>query len=341
MRCGARCEHEDLARRQTLGGAGCSCMILQMNRNQRPAHEARRELDFDNGWTRRRFLSSAAISAASLALSAPSFGSESQARATGPAPLRGRFVTHVSIVRVNQIEVTPTRNIGEDEVADNRPELIRARRDAFARGCPDGKMTWAISWLALNDNRDQYKEARRLLASYHDRYGDEVTFLPGGYFAPMYDTRENNRKTIHEALGKVSALVGGGYRPQCLIAGFMDAENQRLLAADEGIHVCQGQIWSQHGNRQRRWRWRNLLSLLPQPRALSETRARVGRFRRLRLPGRLDLRFPGRPAGWFPGRFQQPDGRGSHRDSGQPWDWCRPQGDDGYDARCTSTPAIH
>ena len=27
----------------------------------------------------------------------------------------------------------------------------------------------------------------------------------------------------------------------------MDAENQRLLAADEGIHVCQGEIWSQHG----------------------------------------------------------------------------------------------
>jgi|HubBroStandDraft_6_1064221.scaffolds.fasta_scaffold16793_3 hypothetical protein len=221
-------------------------MILQMNRNQRPVNGVRSGPDFDNGWTRRQFLSSAAISAASLALSAPSFGSEAEAGATGPAALRGRFVTHVSIVRVNQIEVTPTRNIGEDEVSDNRPELIRARRDAFAKGCPDGKMTWAISWLALNDSRDQYKEARRLLASYHDQYGDEVTFIPGGYFAPMYDTRENNRKTIHEALSKVSALVGGGYRPQCLVAGFMDAENQRLLAADEGIHVCQGQIWSQH-----------------------------------------------------------------------------------------------
>ena len=27
----------------------------------------------------------------------------------------------------------------------------------------------------------------------------------------------------------------------------MDAENMRLLAADQGIHVCQGEIWSQHG----------------------------------------------------------------------------------------------
>lgn len=161
--------------------------------------------------------------------------------------MQGRFLTHVSVVRVNQIEVTPSRSIGQDEAFDNRPERIRARRDAFARGCPNGRMTWAISWLALQDDRKEYREARRLLASYHDRYGDEVTFIPGGYFAPMYDTRENNRRTIHKALGQVSAMVGGGYRPECLVAGFMDAENQRLLAKDEGIHVCQGQIWSQHG----------------------------------------------------------------------------------------------
>lgn len=108
-------------------------------------------------------------------------------------------------------------------------------------------MTWAISWLALNENRQEYKDARRLLATYHDKYGDEVTFIPGGYFAPMYNTREETRQTIHEALKLVSQMVGNGYRPECLVAGFMDAENQHFLAADEGIHVCQGQIWSQHG----------------------------------------------------------------------------------------------
>jgi hypothetical protein len=161
--------------------------------------------------------------------------------------LRGRFLTHVSVVRVNQIEVTPTRSIGEDESGDNSTDHIRSRREAFARGCPEGKMTWAISWLALNDNRKEYQDARKLLASYHDRYGDEITFIPGGYFAPMYDTREHNRKTIHDALKLVSNMVGVGYRPECVVAGFMDAENQRLLATDEGIHVCQGQIWSQHG----------------------------------------------------------------------------------------------
>jgi hypothetical protein len=185
-------------------------------------------------------LRSAAGSAAALAVGESALG----AAATG---LRGRFLTHVSVVRVNQIEVTPTRAIGLDEAWDNRPERIRSRREAFERGCPGGKMTWAISWLALHDQRKDYQEARRLLAGYHDKYGDEVTFIPGGYFAPMYDTRENNRQTIHTALGMVSEMVGGKYRPQSVVAGYLDAENQRHLAEDEGIHVCQGQIWSQHG----------------------------------------------------------------------------------------------
>ena len=196
-------------------------------------------------WTRRQFLGGAAGTATALALAA----SARNLPVLGAAvhPLRGRFLTHVSVVRVNQIEVTPSRSIGADEAADNRPKRIRSRREAFARGCPDGRMTWAISWLALKDTRKEYQEARRLLAGYHDRYGDEITFIPGGYFAPMYDTREHNRKTIHDALELISTMVGNRYRPQCIVAGFMDAENQRLLAADEGIHVCQGQIWSQHG----------------------------------------------------------------------------------------------
>ena len=194
-------------------------------------------------WTRREFLSTATGAAASLAFA----GGASSALAAATSPLRGRFLTHVSVVRVNQIEVTPTHSIGEDEAADNTPAHIRSRREAFERGCPGGRMTWAISWLALNDNRQQYKDARRMLASYHDRYGDEITFIPGGYFAPMYDTREHNQQTIHQALRLIAAMVGNGYRPQSLVAGFLDADGQRYLASEEGIHVCQGQIWSQHG----------------------------------------------------------------------------------------------
>lgn len=174
-------------------------------------------------------------------------GAQPLVRAAEAAGPRRRFLTHISVVRVNQIEVSRNRSIGQDESALNSPAHIRSRREAFARGRPDGRMTWAVSWLALNDTRREYQEARRLLASYHDRYGDEITFIPGGYFAPMYNTRDEIRATIHDALRLVSHTVGNGYRPQSLVAGFMDAENQRLLANDEGIHVCQGQIWSQHG----------------------------------------------------------------------------------------------
>jgi Domain of Unknown Function with PDB structure (DUF3863)/Domain of Unknown Function with PDB structure (DUF3864) len=193
-----------------------------------------------HSWSRRKFLRRTAESAAVLAAARVHASALS-------TPLRGRFLTHISVVRVNQIEVSPNRSIGQDEAPLNSPEHIRSRREAFARGCPEGRMTWAVSWLALNDTRREYQEARRLLASYHDRYGDEITFIPGGYFAPMYNTREQIQVNIHQALRLVTQMVGGGYRPQSLIAGFMDAENQRLLAKDEGIHVCQGQIWSQHG----------------------------------------------------------------------------------------------
>jgi hypothetical protein len=200
---------------------------------------------FDGSWTRRQFLNRAMGSAASLAVAVtPEIALAYDGRTS---PLRGRFLTHVSVVRVNQVEVTPTRSIGEDEVADNSPERIRSRREALERGWPGSRMTWAISWLALNDSRQQYKDARRLLASYYHRYGDEVTFIPGGYFAPMYDTREHNQQTIHRALRLISDMVGNRYRPQSLIAGFLDADSQRYLSTEEGIHVCQGQIWSQHG----------------------------------------------------------------------------------------------
>src|SRR5271169_521964 len=118
----------------------------------------------DSWWSRREFLSRATASAASVAMAAK--GVSALAYGASPLALQGRFITHVSVVRVNQIEVTPTRSIGDDEANDNRPERIRSRREAFARGCPGGRMTWAISWLALIDMRQEYVEARKLLASY-------------------------------------------------------------------------------------------------------------------------------------------------------------------------------
>jgi len=74
-----------------------------------------------------------------------------------------------------------------------------------------------------------------------------VTFIPGAYFANMYNSREQVNHDIHEALAKVSDLMGGGFRPKSLLAGFLSAANQKYLAEQENIHVCQGNIWSQFG----------------------------------------------------------------------------------------------
>jgi len=62
----------------------------------------------DRSWTRRKFLSRAAGSPASMASAPP--GRSVLAYGAGKSALQGRFVTHVSIVRVNQIEVTPDRS---------------------------------------------------------------------------------------------------------------------------------------------------------------------------------------------------------------------------------------
>jgi hypothetical protein len=171
------------------------------------------------------------------------------ARAAGvEAPsglLGGRYFTFVMVIRVNQIEVARDRNEGVDESSRTPSRGIRASRKYFAEAFPGGRMTWAFSWLALHDPSEEYRAMRKQVAEYHREFGDEVTFIPGGYFSPVYNTREQTNRDLHDALQLVSEMVGGGYRPQSVIAGFLSAESLRFLAEEEGIHVCQGQIWSQ------------------------------------------------------------------------------------------------
>ena len=73
-----------------------------------------------------------------------------------------------------------------------------------------------------------------------------MTFIPGAYFANMYNSREQVNRDLHEGLAMVSEMVGDGYRPRAVIAGFLSAANLQYLAEEEGIHVCQGNIWSQY-----------------------------------------------------------------------------------------------
>lgn len=164
-----------------------------------------------------------------------------------PKSLMGnRFLTFNTIIRVNQIEVTREKYVGEDEREMHTPERVVAFREAIAKVFPEARITWAFSWLALHDNSENYKKIRDLVVGYHHQYGDDVTFIPGAYFANAYNTREQVNQDIHDGLAKVSEIVGNGFRPKSIVAGFLAAENQAYLADKEHIHVCQGNIWSQY-----------------------------------------------------------------------------------------------
>ncbi len=168
-------------------------------------------------------------------------------RSAEPSGLIGqRFLTLNTIVRVRQIEVSRDLAFGPDESSVHTPAEARTFREAIEAAWPGARITWAFSWLALHDTRDSYRELRELVVSYRKKFGDEITFIPGAYFSNMYNTREQVNRDLHEGLQRVSAMVGNGYRPQCVIAGFLSADNLRYLAEEEGIHVCQGNIWSQY-----------------------------------------------------------------------------------------------
>jgi hypothetical protein len=196
---------------------------------------------------RRTFLGAAAAATATSGAGLASLlAAETPSGAALPTLLGNRFLTFNTVIRVNQVEAGRHQDVGADESALHTPAAVQAMRDAFARGWPGGRMTWAFSWRALQDPRANYKAIRDLVRSFHQQFGDEITFFAGGYFANMYNTREQVNRDLHDALAMVSALVGGGYRPRSVLAGYLAAENQRYLADEEGIHVCQGNIWSQY-----------------------------------------------------------------------------------------------
>jgi len=164
-----------------------------------------------------------------------------------PTSLMGhRFLTFNTVIRVNQIEVSRNRNEGVDERSLHTPERVIAFREAIEKGFPGARITWSFSWLALHDTTASYTQIRKLIVGYHYKYGDEVTFIPGAYFANAYNTTEQVNKDLHEGLAKVSEIVGNKYRPKSIVAGFLSAKNQDYLVKEEGIHVCQGNIWSQY-----------------------------------------------------------------------------------------------
>jgi hypothetical protein len=196
--------------------------------------------------TRKRFLGLSAAAMAASLTGLPALGRAFDGL-TGSGGLTGkRFLTFNAIIRVQQIEITRNKYLGRDERKYHTPERVRRFRELIAEGFAGAKITWAFSWLALFDETEEYREIRKLIVEYIHRYGDEMTFIPGAYFANAYNTRGQVNLDLTDALKRITDIAGGGYRPKSIAAGFLAAENQRHLAENEDIHVCQGNIWSQY-----------------------------------------------------------------------------------------------
>ena len=172
---------------------------------------------------------------------------KSKGKTEAPRSIMGnRFLTLNTVVRVNQIEVTRDRNEGQDESTIHTLENARRFREAIAAGWPEARITWAFSWRALFSELVNYEQIRAYAKQCHEIYRDDVTFIPGGYFANAYNDREQVNNDLHDGLARVSDFMGNGFRPQSVVAGFLSATNLQYLAKEEGIHVCQGNIWSQY-----------------------------------------------------------------------------------------------
>ncbi|RIQ17837.1 DUF3863 domain-containing protein [Jiangella rhizosphaerae] len=161
---------------------------------------------------------------------------------TCPAPIGPRLTIN-TVVRRHQIEATRDRWLWEDEFDRHTPELVERFSGTVREAAPGARVTWGFSWGALTDPSDRYRAIRRLVGELADEYGDDVTFVPGGFFANLHGSRDDVAREIDDAL---DVLAGAFDRPaRSLLAGFLAAENIRRVREDRGIRVVQGNIWSQ------------------------------------------------------------------------------------------------
>ena len=248
--------------------------------------------------SRRSFMKSAVLAGGGLCLA----GNELDAGvasagggATLPRLMGNRFITFNTVVRVNQIEVSRDRNDGEDEGALHTLQAVRAMREAFQKGFPGGRMTWAFSWLALHDQSANYQDIRRQVSEYHHELGDEVTFIPGGYFAPMYNPRRQVNRDLHDALAMVSEMVAAGIvraawwagswrRRTCVTSRRRSTSTSPRATSGASMRLTTAMARGRCAIR------------ISEPGAFPQAGPGQGRFHRLREPGWLDDGFPGRPA---------------------------------------------
>ncbi len=161
---------------------------------------------------------------------------------TTPTAAIGRRLTINTVVRRHQIEATRTRALWEDESALHDPDVVERFSAAVRAGIPDARVTWALSWAALHEDSPRYRDVRRAVARAAADHGDDVVFVPGGYFPNLYGTRDDVARDIADAGRRIADEFGTP--PRSLVAGFLSGENT-ARAAETGITAVQGNIWSQ------------------------------------------------------------------------------------------------
>lgn len=131
--------------------------------------------------------------------------------------LQGRYYCFTIVVRLNQIEVAPAAYLGFDESTENTPENLKKFREAIAKAIPEARITIAFSHSALADASGNYRELRRLAREYAQKYGDDITYVAGGYFIGAYVPRERAKAHIDDALALLEKMMGKGYKPRSVI----------------------------------------------------------------------------------------------------------------------------
>ena len=157
--------------------------------------------------------------------------------------MQRRYLTLNCVVRKYQIETTRSEHHGTDETAYHSVETVEELAKIIREGLPDAKITWAMSWCALFDESDRYQAIRNKIKEFHETCGDDVTFIPGGYFANRYNSRTQINQDISDAFEQIAGWIGD--KPRSLVAGFLAADNIKYAREHEGVIGVQGNIWSQ------------------------------------------------------------------------------------------------
>ena len=160
--------------------------------------------------------------------------------------MKGRYFCFTVVIRVNQIEVSPGVNLGVDETRENTLENLVRYRESVYKADPSARITFALSDAALREESLQFRQIRSKLREYHDRYGDDITYMLGAYFSAAYVGRREICENVHKAILLLREFMGKEYRPKCIVGGFIAAEVIRYIADCENIHVVQGNIFSQY-----------------------------------------------------------------------------------------------